>query len=247
MTTSFAPTVVRSPCPVPESPVASSVEAAVDSYVLWIDGAGAHGLYLGEAVSLGGPAGDGEAADVALLANLSRRHAVVRRTGERYVLEPFGPTKLHGRLLEGPAPLSDGSVIGLGETVQVRFRLPSPLSASAVLEFVSGHRPVQRIDSIVLMDENCLLGPGRGHHVDCRSFDGPVVLFRRDGGFRCRARTDLWIDGAAAGTEAPFAPGAVVTCGAAAWRLEPACRLPGAADGGRGVRLGTPVAEGPRS
>lgn len=213
----------------------------MDSYVLWIDGAGAHGVCLGDEVSIGGPAGDGDAADVALLANLSRRHAVVRRIGERYEIEPLGPTTLHGRRLEGPAPLSDGTLIGLGETVRVRFRLPSPLSASAVLEFASGHRPEQRIDSVVLMDENCLLGPGRGHHVDCRSFEAPVVLFRRDGGFRVKSRTELWIDGAAAGTEAPFAPGAVVTCGAAAWRLERAGNV------GRGRRHGSASTGGPWS
>jgi hypothetical protein len=240
MTTSFAPPLSRSPCLLPEACAATNAEAAVDSYVLWIDGAGAHGVCLAEAVSIGGPAGDADAADIALLANLSRRHAVFRRTGERYVLEPLGPTKLHGRLLECPAPLTDGTVVTLGESVQVRFRLPSPLSASAVLEFASDHRPVQRIDSVVLMDENCLLGPGRSHHVDCRSWSGPVVVFRRDGGFRCRARTELWIDGAPSGTEAAFAPGAVVTCGEGAWRLE---RVADAA--GRG-RHGSPSTGGPR-
>ena len=109
--------------------------------ILWIDRVGAYLLCLGDELTIGGPAAEGRAADLSLMANLSRRHATLRRSGERYVLLAHSPTLVAGRPVHELADLSDGHELQLGESVRLRFRLPSVMSGSARLEFLSDHRP----------------------------------------------------------------------------------------------------------
>src|SRR5262245_14873237 len=66
-------------------------------FVLWIDRVGAYVLCLGDMLTIGGPATEGKTADLSLLANLSRRHATLARSGERYVLYAHSPAYVAGR------------------------------------------------------------------------------------------------------------------------------------------------------
>lgn len=201
---------------------AGSGPADHNRYLLWIDGVGAYLVCLGERVSIGGPQGDEEHADIALLANLSRRHATFVRAGEGYVLEAHGLTSVAGRPVEGRALLADGYTIELGGTVRLRFRQPTVLSATATLEFESSHRPVRRIDGIVLMDGTCLMGPGRENHVICPDWDKSVLLYRKDDAFWCKAPGDVFVNGEAHTGGAAFTAGQVVSGLDFRFRLEAA-------------------------
>ena len=192
-----------------------------DRYVLWIDGIGAYLVCLGERVSIGGPHGDEEHADVSLLANLSRRHVTFVRAGEGYVLEAHGLATVAGRPVDGRTVLSDGYTLELAGSVRLRFRQPTVLSATAALEFESSHRPVRRIDGIVLMDGTCLLGPGRENHIVCADWDKAVLLYRKEGAFWCKAPGDVFIDGRTHTGGGPFTAGQVVSGLDFRFRLEP--------------------------
>ena len=196
------------------APIHERTQPAVENvsrYKIWIDGVGAYLVCLGPRVSIGGPRYDSNAADVPLLANLSRRHATFVRGGEGYFLEAHGPVKVADRAVEEAAPLSNNYTIELAGSVRLRFRLPSVLSATAVLDFVSDHRPPQSVDGVVLMDETCLLGPGRDNHIRCLDWSESVLLYRKEGRFCCKSQTPLLIDGMIVKDGAPMEPGDVVS------------------------------------
>jgi len=182
-------------------------------YVLWVDGVGGYLLLLAERVTIGGPGDGPQQADLTLLANLSRRHASLARSGEGYVLEPHAATCVGNRLLAEPSPLCDGYTIRLGDSVALTFRVPSVLSNTAVLEFQSDHRPVYSVDGVIMMEESCLLGPGRQHHVVCDGWSETVVLYRRDGGFWCKSRNSVCVSGTPLPDGGPIRPGDVVSSG----------------------------------
>ena len=155
----------------------SRYESAEQSrLMLWIDGVGAFLLCLGQRVSIGGPAVDSDPAEIPLLANLSRRHATFVRNGEGYLLEAHSLTRVAGRPIAERTYLNDGYDLEFGDSVRLRFRLPSVLSSSARLEFLSNHRPAYNVDGVILMDESCLIGPGAENHVQCSDWPESVVL-----------------------------------------------------------------------
>ena len=170
-------------------------------FLLWIDAVGGYLVCLGEEVCLGQPV-DGAAvgraaADVPILGDLSSRHARIGRDGEGYWIAPVRAVRLDGRELSGPAALSDGNRIELGDRVRLAFRRPHPLSITARLDFLSPHRTAPSSDAVLLMGETCLLGPSPNCHVVCRNWPRDVLLQRQGEKLSCRVAGDYEIDGRA--------------------------------------------------
>ncbi len=164
--------------------------------VAWIDAVGGFLVCLGDEIVLGQPSEGGDA-DVPILADLSRRHAVIRREGEAYVLAPLQKTALDGRVIDEPTLLRDKSLIRLGDAVELRFRKPHALSGTAVLDIVSRHKTEPAVDGIVLMSESCILGPQSHSHVRCDEWTSDLVLFRRGKELMCRTQSPIEVDGVA--------------------------------------------------
>ncbi len=196
--------------------------AAGEKFVLWIDQVGAFLLCLKNEVTIGGPAADGTYADVSLLANLSRRHATFVRSGERYLLVAHAPVQVAGRDVHDRADLSDGYEVSLGANVRLKFCLPSVMSGTARLEFVSDHRPARAADSVILMDETCLVGPGIENHIRCPAWQQSVLLYRREGRLWCKSREGLFLGGRHAPEGGELQPGVVVTGTDIRFRIEAA-------------------------
>jgi hypothetical protein len=186
---------------------------------LWIDGVGCWLAWWHSRLTIGGPS-TRHAADLSLLANLASLHCAIERCGEEYVVHPQGPTSIKEKIISSPSPLIDGDELRLGDDVRLRFRLPSSLSTSAVLEFVSDHRPSQRTDGIVLMDQTCLIGPGSDQHIRCRRAEDSVVVFRRDDALWVRSRKPLQVNGKQSGGPVRLSSGDVVRDEALSFRLE---------------------------
>jgi hypothetical protein len=170
--------------------------------VAWIDAVGAYLVCLGEEIVLGQPSADG-GVDVPILADLSRRHAVIRRDGEAYVLMPLHAAAVDGRPVSEPTVLRDKCLVKLGDAVELRFRRPHALSATAVLEVLSHHRTEPAVKSIVLMSESCIFGPQPHSHVQCRDWTADLVLFRRGDELACRTHAPVEIDGRTCVGQAP--------------------------------------------
>jgi len=163
-------------------------------FVLWIDAVGGYLVCTGNRLVIG-QAAPGNPVDVAVQGDVSRRHAIVSRHGEGYVLEPVQAVRVGGQTLTRPVNLSDGDVLELGGSVRLRFRKPHVLSGSACLEFVSRHRTLPLVDGVLLMAESCVLGPAGTNHVVCRQWGSDLVLFRRDEQLHCRSPQSLEING----------------------------------------------------
>jgi hypothetical protein len=163
-------------------------------FLLWVDAVGGYLVCLNSEITIG-QATPGNGVDVPIQADLSRRHATIRRQGESYVIEPLGRVRVEGKMIESTTLLSDGDEIELGSGVCLRFRKSHALSASARLDFVSRHRPQPYADAVLLMAESCVLGPKWHNHVVCRDWPDDVVLYRQDDDLYCRSMQPLEIDG----------------------------------------------------
>ncbi len=167
----------------PEEPARSSV--LPKRFVLWIDGVGGFLVCLAPRVTFGQATAHGPV-DVPLFADVSRLHAELSRDGEGYVLESARDVMVNGSNSKRTI-LRTGDRVTLGATCQFVFHQPVPISPSARLELVSGHRLPVAVDGILLMAENLILGPGPQAHVVLPDAAGSLVFFRsQDGiGFRC--------------------------------------------------------------
>ena len=188
------PRSADSKIPSPQSPAPNPGSPPGRRLIAWVDAVGGYLICLGDQVILGQPA-PGGGADVPILADLSRRHAVVRRDGEGYTLVPLQMTKLDGQVIERPVPLVDGNEIELGDGVKLRFRRPHPLSATAVLDFVSQHRTRPKVDGVILMAQTCVFSPRQTSHVRCRSWNDEVILFREGKKLGFRTNNSVTVDG----------------------------------------------------
>jgi len=166
-------------------------------------------VFMQDEVTIGGSGSTGSA-DVALMANLARKHATVQRSGESYVLQAHAPVHAGGKAVHGSVDLTDDQELLLGESVRLKFRMPTVMSGSARIEFLSDHRPKHAVDGIVIMDETCLLGPHADNHVRCPGWKDTVLLYRKQGEVWCKARSDIFVDGRHIPGGGPVRAGATV-------------------------------------
>ena len=171
-------------------------------FLLWLDAVGGYLVCLDDEVVLG-RAGTDAVADVPLLGDLSRQHATLARDGEGYVIRAIKPTFVNGKGVT-TAPLRDGDVIRLGSTVELEFRQPSPVSATARLQVVSRHRLPLAVDGVILMAETCIVGSARQAHIEAPGLATPVVLYRQGAALWCRATGGFEVDGRACAARAPL-------------------------------------------
>lgn len=162
--------------------------------MLWIDAVGGYWVCLGDVVTLGQPLPCGTA-DVPILADLSSRHARIRRDGEGYVIEALREIHVDGRAVSDMSLLGQDSRIDLGHGVRLVFRRPHALSGTARLDYASHHRTQPSSDAVLLMSDSLILGPKPQSHVVCRHWPKEVILYRHDNALYCRAAGGLMIDG----------------------------------------------------
>lgn len=189
----------KAPPPAPERRARESTEGR---FLLWVDAVGGYLVCLDDELVLG-RAGHDSDADVPLMGDLSRKHATVRRDGEVYLIKAHRPTFVNGRPVES-ATLRDGDVVRLGSTVELEFRQPSPVSATARLTVLSRHRLPLSVDGVLFMADTCVIGPSEQSHVVSPSLRDPVVLYRQGETLWCRAAGGLEVDGNAATGRSPL-------------------------------------------
>lgn len=168
--------------------------AKSDKFYAWVDTVGGYWICLSDSVTLGQPIGE-DGPDLPILGDLSKRHALIWRDGEGYLIEAIRDVRVDGQLVGRVAGLKDGSVIQLGSGVRLVFRRPHALSATARLDFASGHRTQPSVDAVLLMADSCVLGPKRHSHIVCRDWRDEVVLYRHENQLYCRATSPMEIDG----------------------------------------------------
>lgn len=193
---------------------------SMDRYILWIDGVGAWQLSVGTEFQIGGPTHEEIAADICLMANLSRHHASLSRKGEDWFIHPHGSTVVSGRAVTRTALLRSGDEICLGERVRLGFRIPSVLAGTALIDFESHHRPAQFVNGIILMTDSVLLGPRKDHHVCCSDWPDVVVIYLQAGVLRCRSKSALSVNGSRVKDSVELIDGTVVSGEEFRFRIE---------------------------
>ena len=99
------------------------------------------------------------------MGDLSRNHATLTRNGEGYLLQAHHASFVNGKPVGDQVVLHDGDVIRLGSTVELEFRQPSPVSATARLSILSRHRLPLAVDGVLLMAETCIVGEALQAHI----------------------------------------------------------------------------------
>jgi hypothetical protein len=189
----------------------------IEDAVLWIDGVGCYRIITRESISIGCETESSRGADVRLMAGLSKRQATISRGADGDYLLTLDANG------QGPQLIRNDEPFEIGANVKLRLRAPSSLSRTAVLEFASQHRPVQRLDGIILMEKVCILGPADDSHIRCSHWPSPVVLFRRGDELWCQATPGMKINGDAAAAQFALSQGAVLTADELRLRVEFSC------------------------
>ena len=161
--------------------------------LLWIDGVGGYLICMTNRVTLGQATGDAPV-DVPLLADVSRMHATLSRDTEGYLIEAARPVLVNGSA-QTRAALRPGDRVTLGATCQFQFQKPVPISSSARLEMVSGHRLPLSVSAVLLMADSLVLGPGSQVHVALPDRKENLILFRHQDGLGIRCPGDFTVDG----------------------------------------------------
>jgi hypothetical protein len=161
-------------------------------FILWVDAVGGYLVCLREVVTLG-QAINGSEVDIPLLADVSRNHARIRRVGDQYILEPISTVRVRGSDTTIETPLYDGDPIQFGN-VELLFRKPHPLSATAKLEFTKGHRTQPRTDGILLMADSLIIGNRDHDHIVYPYDEHQIVLHRSEQGVDYRSDQPIDID-----------------------------------------------------
>jgi hypothetical protein len=170
-------------------------------------------------VTLGQASPEGHA-DVALVADVSRLHATLTRDGEGgYLLEAARPVQVNG-LPVNKALLKPGDRVTLGASCQFQFQRPVPVSTSARLDPVSGHRLACGADGVLLMGDTLVLGPGQAH-VPVPDLRQPVMLYRTKDGLGVRHAGALSVDNQRVQDRASLGPSAHVSGEDFSLALEP--------------------------
>jgi tetratricopeptide (TPR) repeat protein len=162
-------------------------------FLLWIDGVGGYLVCLGARLTFGQALLETHV-DVPLVADVSRLHASLTRDTEGYVLEAVRPIQVNGQSLTRTL-LQTSDRITLGTSCQLQFHLPVPISTTARLDLVSGHRLPLSVDAIILMADTLVLGSGPQVHVTVPDLKQNLVLFRQKDTLGIRFGGKLAING----------------------------------------------------
>ncbi len=212
-------TVATSPRRQDSGELESSSPAAGERFLLWIDGVGGYLVCLGSRVTLGQATPDAYV-DIPLFADVSRLHAALTRDAEGYLLEATRPLLVNGQPAD-KVLLQSGDRVTLGGSCQLQFRQPVPVSASARLDLVSGHRLPLTVDGVLLMADTLVLGPGTQVHVTMPDLEQPIVLYRHKEGLGVRYPGNLSVDGRRCRERGLLAPTSTVTGDDFAFAIEP--------------------------
>jgi hypothetical protein len=177
----------------PTAPTLANLHEQQEPFALWIDGVGGYLVCLSHRVTLGQALTESPV-DIALIADVSRHHATIQRDPEGYFLEAVRKVQMNGKPIDKTL-LRTGDRITLGNSCQLQFWQPVPVSTSARLDIVSGHRFAEPVQAAILMADTLVIGPQTQSHIQVPDMTQPLILFRNKSGLAARWPGDLTING----------------------------------------------------
>ncbi|MDA7950639.1 MAG: FHA domain-containing protein, partial [Pirellulaceae bacterium] len=143
---------------------------------------------------------------------ISRCHARIRREEDCYLLEPIGETFLNGQKAKGTAFLSASDEIQLGPSVRLKFELPSTLSSSAVLTFLSKHRTRSAVKSIILLANACIFSKESTAHIRNLDWKMTSILYPNHGELAFKTEGPYTLDNSPVTNSVKIGPNSKIIC-----------------------------------
>jgi hypothetical protein len=214
---------MRPNVPLPREAPVLDVPEPSNRFCLWVDGVGGYLLCLDSRVTLGQACPEA-VVDVPLIADISRLHATLTRDRDgAYLLEASRPVLVNGKSVSRQL-LRSGDRITLGSSCQLLFSQPVPVSVSARLDLVSGHRVPLGVDAVILMADTLVLGSAAQVHVPMPDLKQTLVLHRNKESLGVRYPGNLVINGQKFQDRATLPPQASVVGEDFSFALEPAAK-----------------------
>ena len=193
----------------PTAPTIANLHDQLAPYALWIDGVGGYLVCLSHRVTLGQSQIESPV-DIALVADVSRHHATIQRDTEGYFLEAVRKVQINGQAIDKTL-LRSADRITLGNSCQLQFWQPVPVSTSARLDMVSGHRFAEPVQAVLLMADTLVIGPAAQTHVQVPDMTQSLIIFRNKSSLAVRWEGNLQIDGKTHQERGPLEPRSTLT------------------------------------
>lgn len=161
-----------------------------DAFYWWIDAVGGFLVFTKPAVRIGQAGETGN--DIRIMADISARHAELRRGEGGNILNAFGDVTVNGTKAKSFL-LKDGDTIQM-RSVTMNYRQPMTWCSTAVLTIASSHRLPFSLDGVILLGESCVLGSQSDAHVPT-PWDAPVMVSHQKGRLWVRGPGPITIDG----------------------------------------------------
>jgi hypothetical protein len=181
--------------PMPDLPGDTSVPSAL---VMKVDGVGSFLVFRQSRITVG-PLSSSARPTLGLIADPNTPVVTIDRVDGDYFLRSQKPVKVNGQSVTERL-LSDGDRIVLSPRCRLRFHLPNPASATAVLMLSGARLTRPDVRCIVLMDRDILAGPYTNDHIRTDQLDENVTFFAQNGRLLCRAHESVSVD------DRPFDP-----------------------------------------
>jgi hypothetical protein len=186
----------------------------------WIDSVGGYLTFTKPVIRIGQAGCDDN--DVGILADISGRHAELRRGKTGPILLAFGDTTVNGAEGSGFL-LRDGDRIRM-RSVELIYHQPLAWSSTSRLEIVSRHRLPLALDGIVMLGDTCIVGPRRDAHLPAPTWESSIFINWHKDRYWVRGPEALKIDGKEYTGWGPLSPTSEVEGFWGTFRWEPASK-----------------------
>jgi len=161
-------------------------------FVMQMDGIGSY-LVFREARVTVGPVSSSARPTLGLMAEPDLPVVSVERVDSDYFVRSDRAIDVNGRAVKEKL-LADGDVIALSPRCRLRFRLPNPASATALLMLSGARLGRPDIRHIVLMGRDILVGPYTNNHIQTEHLDETVTFFVQNERLLCRANQPVSVN-----------------------------------------------------
>jgi hypothetical protein len=179
----------------PELPGDTSVPSGL---VMKVDGVGSFLVFRQSRITVG-PVSSSARPTLGLVADPNSPVVTIERVDGDYFLRSHEPVEVNGQSVTERL-LSDGDRIALSPRCRLRFHIPNPASATAVLMLSGARLNRPDVRCIVLMDRDILAGPYTNNHIRTEQLDETVTIFAQNGRLLCRTHESVSVN------DRPFDP-----------------------------------------
>jgi len=183
---------VRFAQPRAASPELGERSTLPSEFVMQMDGIGSYLVFRDSRITVG-PISSSGRPTLGLMAEPNLPVISIERVDGDYFLHSNKTVHVNGAPLTEKL-LADGDAIALSPRCRLRFGLPNPASATAVLMLSGTRLGRPDIRHIILMGRDILAGPYTNNHIQTEHLDETITFFSQNDRLLCRAAQPVTVD-----------------------------------------------------